>query len=120
MTARLRILGLCLLISVGGAFVPLAAAQTAAEPAGKLKTHHFKQDDYRRRYKLYSPRNETALKGPRPIVLVIHGGGSSDRGMVKLDKKRWQELADTHGFYVAYPNAIDKLWDFGEGLISEA
>jgi len=49
---------------------------------------------------------------------VIHGGASTDRGMIKLDKKRWNELADQHGFYVAYPNAIDKLWDFGEGLTS--
>jgi len=38
--------------------------------------------------------------------------------MMKLDKMRWNELADEYGFYVVYPNAVDKLWDFGEGLTS--
>jgi len=51
-------------------------------------------------------------------VLVIHGGGSTDRGMIKLDRERWKTLADEHGFFVAYPNAVNKLWDFGEGNIS--
>ena len=96
-----------------------AYAQGGAEVSGKLTTHRFKQGDYRRRYKLYTPSNAKQLRGPRPLVLVIHGGGSSDRGMIKLDKGRWKELADEHGFYVVYPNAVNKLWDFGEGLTSE-
>ncbi len=37
---------------------------------------------------------------------------------MKLDKKRWNKLADKYGFYVAYPNAVGRLWDFGEGLTS--
>lgn len=86
-----------------------------ADVAGKSETHRFKQDDYRRRYKLYTPRSADQLVGKRALVLVIHGGGSSDRGMLKLTRERWNELADEHGFYVAYPNAVDRLWDFGEG-----
>ncbi len=89
-------------------------------PAGKLRNHWFKQGEYRRRYKLYSPRDANQLEGHRPLVLVIHGGGSTDRGMLKGTKQRWNQLADRHGFYVAYPNAIDKLWDFGEGDTSNA
>ncbi|MFK7977329.1 MAG: hypothetical protein AB8C02_14430 [Halioglobus sp.] len=65
---------------------------------------------------MYTPANVGQAGGSRPLVLVIHGGGSTDRGMTKLDKGRWQELADLHGFYVVYPNAVDKLWDFGERL----
>jgi len=86
--------------------------------AGKSQTHRFRQDDYRRRYKLYTPRNAEQLTGKRALVLVIHGGGSTDRGMMMLTRKRWNELADEHGFFVAYPNAIDRLWDFGEGNTS--
>ncbi|MFK7956924.1 MAG: PHB depolymerase family esterase [Lysobacterales bacterium] len=97
----------------------MAQSHAQREAAGSLTTHRFKQDTYRRRYKLYTPANARQLSGPRPLVLVIHGGGSTDRGMIKLDQGRWNELADQHGFYVAYPNAVDKLWDFGEGLTSE-
>jgi len=100
--------------------VYLSTVQEAAAQEGSLRTHRFEQDDYKRRYKLYKPVNAHELEGPRPLVMVIHGGASSDRGMIKLDKKRWNALADEHGFYVAYPNAIDRLWDFGEGRTSEA
>jgi len=119
MSKILRTIALSILVSGMGVSVPSAVSQTASEPEGKMRTYRFQQDDYRRRYKLYTPANITRRDGPRPLVMVIHGGGSSDRGMIKLDKKRWQTLADQHGFYVVYPNAVDKLWDFVEGVISE-
>jgi len=118
MTLSVRILILSLLMVLGTASVPVAVSQTSAESPGQLRVYRFKQDDYRRRYRLYTPANEKALMGSRPLVLVIHGGGGTDRHMIKLDKQRWNKLADEHGFYVAYPNAVDKLWDFGEGLTS--
>lgn len=114
-----RIFGLVFLVSLWAMFAPLALAQTTAEPVGTVETHRFKLEDYRRRYKLYTPANAAQLRGPRPLVLVIHGGGGTDRHMIKMDKGRWNQLADQHGFYVAYPNAVDKLWDFGEGKTSE-
>lgn len=120
----MRILGLIFLFMVS-CFVTVvpdrAEAQTTTQTqdqAGQLRTHWFKQDDYHRRYLLYRPANMKRHQGPRPLVLVIHGGGSSDRSMIKLDKGRWNALADAHGFYVAYPNAVDRLWDFGEGKTS--
>ncbi len=117
-TAQLLVLTLTL--SFYGCAPAPAISQTRAEVSGKLTTHRFKQGDYQRRYKLYTPVNVKRLREPKPLVLVIHGGGSTDRGMIKLDKGRWNKLADQHGFYVAYPNAVNKLWDFGEGLTSEA
>ena len=33
-------------------------------------------------------------------------------------RRRWNVLADQHGFYVVYPSGIDKIWDFGEGKVS--
>jgi len=114
-----QIIGLTVAIALLSITDPIAAAQSAEAQSGKLRTHRFKQDDYRRRYKLYSPAKAWQFEGPRPLVLVIHGGGGSDRGAVKLAKARWNQLADAHGFYVAYPNAIDRLWDFGEGNTSD-
>ena len=119
MNTMARLLVLILTLSLFGYAIPSAQSQSRFEDAGKLTTHRFKQEDYHRRYKLYTPANAKQLRDPRPLVLVIHGGGSSDRGMIKLDKGRWRELADQHGFYVVYPNAVNKLWDFGEGLTSE-
>lgn len=118
MTISIRILGLILALFIAVGFSSMALSQSSSETSGKLRTHRFEQDDYRRRYKLYSPRKAKDLTGPRPLVIVIHGGAGTDRGMMKLDKNRWNELADQHGFYVVYPNAVDKLWDFGEGRTS--
>lgn len=38
--------------------------------------------------------------------------------MLRQSKGRWNELADEHGFYVVYPNAVKKHWNFGEGKTS--
>ncbi|MEP2736561.1 MAG: PHB depolymerase family esterase [Erythrobacter sp.] len=100
--------------------VPEAHAQRSADNADEMSVHRFQQGGHMRRYRLFIPNNIQQFSGPRPLVLVIHGGAGTDRGMIKLDKGRWQALAKLHGFYVAYPNAVDKLWDFGEGLTSEA
>ncbi|MEP3224363.1 MAG: PHB depolymerase family esterase [Parasphingorhabdus sp.] len=104
----------------GSSLSQVAQAQNEAEPEGILSVERFPQDKQMRRYRLYSPASVDKFNGSRPLVLVIHGGGSTDRGMLKLDKGQWNALAEKHGFYVAYPNAVDKIWDFGEGLTSEA
>ena len=126
-----RILRVCIAASMLNIAAPQAVSQSAQNQteaqaeaqvkaqSGHLRTHRFELENYDRRYKLYSPAGARAFKGPRPLVMVIHGGAGTDRGMIKLDKERWNALADEHGFYVAYPNAVDKIWDFGEGLISD-
>ena len=40
--------------------------------------------------------------------------------MVQSTRRKFHQLADRHGFYVVYPNAVDGTWDFGEGQVSEA
>ena len=100
-------------------FAPLAVSQPKPQAPGFFETHNFELENYNRRYILYTPKNAQNLDGPRPLVLVIHGGGGTDRGTIKLDHGRWQSLADQNGLYIAYPNAIDRLWDLGKGVISE-
>ncbi|MDA9318772.1 hypothetical protein N9Q54_03060 [Octadecabacter sp.] len=53
-----------------------------------------------RDFLLYHPAGLEASSGPRPLVLVIHGGAGTARGMVRLTNRRWNALADRHGFYV--------------------
>jgi len=103
-----------------GIVISFASLGVAEAQEQTLRTHRFTQDEHQRRYQFYTPKGANRLESDRPLVLVIHGGGSTDLGMIKLTKKRWHNLADRNGFYVAYPNAaFKKTWDFGEGRISE-
>ena len=78
----------------------------------------FQLQGLERSYLVHTPANASALTGKRPLVLVIHGGGGTARGMLRLTRGRFDELADRYGFYVVYPEAIDRYWDFGEGRTS--
>ncbi|MDA8586842.1 hypothetical protein N9L47_11345 [Rhodobacteraceae bacterium] len=97
----------------------LFASQAFAQH-GELKTYAFKQQGYQRQFILYSPRGFEGPQVSLPLVVVLHGGGGTARQMIRLSRSRWNELADEHGFLVVYPNAVDKIWDFGKGAISEA
>jgi polyhydroxybutyrate depolymerase len=56
------------------------------------------------------PASDQALK---PLVLALHGGGGTARGMLKLTGRRMNDLADRHGFYVVYPQGLGKSWNEG-------
>lgn len=43
-------------------------------------------------------------KGPRPLVLVLHGAGGA--GETYLDKAGWARQADAAGFFVAAPDGL--------------
>ena len=94
-----------------------ASTHSIAQTSG-LKNHKFVQGEHSRNYFLYIPKQAAATTGQLPLVMVLHGGGSSNRKLLRLTKRRWNRLADQHGFYVVYPNALDKVWDFGEGEVS--
>lgn len=86
----------------------------------RLKTLTFEHDGLERRYLAYVPRDVALLPGPRPLVMVLHGGGGTARQIARGTRNRFEQLADIHGFYVVYPDAIDKSWDTGGGVVSEA
>ena len=92
--------------------------ETAAAQVASLKEHSFRQDGQRRSYLLYTPRGAQQRVGDQPLVIVMHGGGGTHRAMVSFTKRRWNVLANKHGFYVVYPNALEREWDFGEGRTS--
>lgn len=97
----------------------IGLGQPALAQQGEMQTLAFAQDGLHRDFILYRPANAQVLDGPRPLVLVIHGGAGTARGMVRITRSHWNVLADQHGFYVVYPNGIDRIWDFGEGPVSE-
>ncbi len=64
---------------------------------------------------------EGKFNGSLPLVLVLHGGGGTAAGMIKLTRNRFNELADTRGFFAAYPQGIRKHWnDFRDDPIDYA
>ncbi len=83
----------------------------------ELSEHTFGLEGETRAYLTYVPT--TLPEGPRPLVLVAHGAGGSHFGMVKLTRAGFHALADRDGFIVAYPKALARLWDFGEGGAGE-
>lgn len=111
-----------LVFAVLGALLAVSGARdalTAETHKPGLKEYRFRMDGMTRRYLLYTPRGADEFRGHRPMVLVMHGGGGTHRGMVRLTKSRWNRLADEEGFFVVYPHAIEKHWDFGEGMTSQ-
>jgi len=75
--------------------------------------HTFSHDGLERQYILYQPSFKTEPSVARPLLLVLHGGGGTHRGMLRLTKRRFNELADRNGFFVVYPQGIDKSWNDG-------
>jgi len=87
----------------------LLSCAHANRPAGRSFSH----DGLERKYLIYSPPLKSADSGKRPLLFVLHGGGGTHRGMVRLTKRRFNELADRDGFFVVYPQGIDKSWNDG-------
>lgn len=51
--------------------------------------------------------------GRVPLFLVLHGGGGTARGAVRMTRSRFNRMADKTGFVVAYPEGIDRSWNDG-------
>lgn len=98
----------------------LVASDLAWAWSWDLQRHGLEIGATQRRFLVYAPPDAETLPGQRPLVIVLHGGGGTDRGMARLTKRRFQDLADRDGFYVVYPDALTKMWDFGAGDVSES
>lgn len=46
-----------------------------------------------------------------PLLIVLHGGGGTGKGMVRLTSGEFNKLSDAEGFIVVYPDGIDKHWN---------
>ncbi len=86
-----------------------------------LRTENLHHGGLNREYLLYEPIGAADWPGKsRPLLIVLHGGGGTHRAMVRATRRRFQQLADLHGFYVVYPNAVQGFWDLGEDPVSRS
>ena len=63
-----------------------------------------------RTFRVYAPAQ---LKGPVPLVLVLHGGGGSGGNMEWLTERGFNRIADRDGAVIVYPDGIGKGWNDG-------
>ena len=94
------------------ATVPLLVLFSCAHTT-RQAGHIFSHDGLERHYILYQPAFKTGHSGARPLLLVLHGGGGKNRGMLRLTNRRFNELAERDGFFVIYPQGIGKSWNDG-------
>jgi polyhydroxybutyrate depolymerase len=69
-------------------------------------------DGLKRNYRIHipPPYDKSRLL---PLLIVLHGGGGTGEGMVKLTRGGFDKLADKEGFVVVYPDGIEKHWNDG-------
>ncbi len=80
---------------------------------GRAQKHTLEHDDREREYYVYAPPGLDREK-PAPLFFVIHGGGGTARNMeIVATNRRFNRLADRHGFIVVYPQGVDKSWNDG-------
>lgn len=83
---------------------------------GKLFT--MNRDGYERIYLVHFPPKEKMNK-PLPLLFHLHGGGGTAKNTPSLTFGRFNDLADSEGFIMVYPDSVDKNWNDGRILEGE-
>lgn len=76
------------------------------------ETVYLEHEGINRSYELYVPGNFSHVKS-YPVVLVLHGGGGTAKGIIRHTRRRFNQLADRDGFVTVYPNGVGKSWNDG-------
>ncbi len=101
-----------LLVFVLGAYlwVELRSIEPVPEPAlpGTLETRELRHGDRVRRVHVYRPRRLE----PRPAVVLVFHGSMGEGAQARAGfGYAFDELAEEHGFLVAYPDGFDRHWN---------
>ncbi|HSN76630.1 MAG TPA: PHB depolymerase family esterase [Anaerolineae bacterium] len=107
---RLRTIPLVLLLIGLAALVGFVVFQGRL-PAGVTR-HTLTVDGRERAYLLYTPPGYDPAT-PAPLVVSLHGFASGP--VNQMEVSQWNEVADEHGFVVAYPEGtgFPKRWNTG-------
>lgn len=78
-----------------------------------LQRQTLMHDNGERTYYVHYPKNRLPTK-PKPLVLVLHGGGGAD-AQTMAKRTGMNVIADREDFVVIYPAGIDGQWNDGRG-----
>lgn len=85
---------------------PMSAAQAAGSGDYTLRSGGIE-----RSYRVHVPASYDGRK-PVPLVLSLHGGYGTGANQEEISG--FSQLAERHGFIVAYPDGIARAWNAGE------
>jgi len=94
--------------------VAISTLLTFIPPPLKAENQHsgFLYGGIHRTYILHVPR--TGLKDLRlPLIIVLHGGGGTGKGMLSLTFSEFDSLADRDTAVVVYPDGVNRSWRDG-------
>ncbi|EAQ13648.1 MULTISPECIES: PHB depolymerase family esterase [Maritimibacter] len=72
----------------------------------------FEMEGFPRRFQVFAPDEP---QGEMPLVLVLHGVFQTDNRMIETTRGKWGEFAKKHNFVAVFPNAVNRVWDIGQG-----
>lgn len=88
----------------------VASCTSSNEPEHRsLSSHSVSVDGLNRTWDLYVPDDPPVE--PMPVMLVVHGSGSSANEMIQGIGPDLEKLADNEGFVIAYVNGHDHNWN---------
>jgi len=81
----------------------VGSPSTTTDPIEHITT----PDGRTRDYVLHVPSPEPS--GPRPLVLMFHGGSGTAQGMEGI--AHFDQISDEHGFIAVYPQGWERSWN---------
>jgi polyhydroxybutyrate depolymerase len=114
MNNRKKIVLLVLPLTVIAVLLSLSCLNSADTLNNQVGDHagSIVWDGLERTYLVHIPPSYDKNKS-MPLVIALHGGGGSAKGMVKLTKGGFNRLADKEGFIVVYPEGTEHKWNDG-------
>ncbi|MEP2935354.1 MAG: PHB depolymerase family esterase [Gilvibacter sp.] len=116
MKASFKLCCLALIILVSGSTALFGSPEVTSTDKNSLIKRTILWQGIERNYLIHLPPVDYMLAS-MPVIVNLHGGGGTAKGTSRLNKWRFNELADQDGFIVVYPNAIDKSWNDGRSQI---
>jgi polyhydroxybutyrate depolymerase len=93
-------------------FFSLIFLNTYSLVTSDFKEFHLNFGGIERTYLVHFPTTKTKSHD-LPVVFCLHGSGGTAKGMIRLTRGRFNDLADQDGFIVVYPDAVRKNWNDG-------
>ena len=102
---------------LGSGLVFLACLLVLSQAAAEDLQFSLDHDGVQRSYQLYIPNSYQPEK-PLPLLIVLHGRNSDGGKMADLTS--FNLRAENHGFIVAYPNGLNRFWNYLHGAHPQA